>query len=229
MHMSTFTLDAYEVTVSRLRAFVLSGNGVQANAPQQGAGAGPGLPNGWDPAWNSGLSPTTADFENALSCDGTYQTWTLGPAANDLKPANCISWYEAVAFCAWDQGYMPSNFQWNYSAAGGSEQRQYPWSSPSYSTYIDSSYASYQDSSGNCLADGSPACTLLDIINVGAKPAGAGKWGHADLGGNVAEWVSDGGLWGGGFNYPASALITGQIYFFPSTARAASVGFRCAR
>ena len=26
---------------------------------------------------------------------------------------------------------------------------------------------------------------------VGTKPAGSGKWGHADLAGNVGEWVLD--------------------------------------
>ena len=32
---------------------------------------------------------------------------------------------------------------------------------------------------------------LSDLIVVGSKPAGNGKWGHADLAGNVWEWTLD--------------------------------------
>jgi formylglycine-generating enzyme required for sulfatase activity len=78
----------------------------------------------------------------AVKCSATYQTWTDSAGSNESRPMNCITWYEAFAFCIWDGGRLSTEAEWNYAAAGGSEQRQYPWSVPPGSTTIDCTYAS---------------------------------------------------------------------------------------
>src|SRR5439155_1159714 len=73
-----------------------------------------------------------------------------------------------------------------FAAAGGSDQRAYPWSSPASSLTIDCSYANYEPADF-CVKPGTGA-----VNRVGSEsPNGDGKWGQADLGGNVYEWTLD--------------------------------------
>ena len=176
--VSTFRLDKYEVTVGRFRAFVNAGKGTQASPPVSGAGAHAAIAgSGWNMSWNTSLTADKAALIAAVKCSASYQTWTDTPGANEARPMNCITWYEAMAFCIWDGGYLPTEAEWNYAATGGSEQRAYPWSSPAGSPSIDATRANYSPSSGT-----TPA---------GAKSAGDGRWGQSDLAGNVLEWTLD--------------------------------------
>src|SRR5262245_5573517 len=98
-----FRLDTYQVTVGRFRMFVNAGKGTQADPPAPGAGAHPWISgSGWNAAWNTSLTADTAALVAAVKCDATYQTWTDAPSANDNLPINCVTWPEALAFCAWD-------------------------------------------------------------------------------------------------------------------------------
>jgi sulfatase modifying factor 1 len=186
--VTTFRLDKYEVTVGRFRALVLDGAGTQAGHPGLGSGAHPNIPmSGWMSDWNQYLKDDSASLQGAfVSCDPDLHTWTDSPGANESRPINCVSWYEATAFCAWDGGFLPTETEWNYAAAGGDQQRAYPWSSPAGSVTTDGSYASY-----DCLGDGVQGCALADLVPAGSKPAGNGRWGHLDLAGNVSEWTLD--------------------------------------
>ena len=189
--VSDFRLDTYEVTVARFRQFVAAGQGTQASPPAAGAGGrtlgGMSGQGGWDPAWNASLPADQAALIASVSCSASYQAWTDAPGANESMPMNCVTWYEAFSFCAWDGGFLPTEAQWNYAAAGGSEQRAYPWSSPPDSVAIDCSYANYVDNQGFCNG------TFGGVDRVGSQsPKGDGKWGQADLGGNINEWTLDG-------------------------------------
>jgi formylglycine-generating enzyme required for sulfatase activity len=201
--VSGFRLDKYEITVGRFRQFV--GAVVAGWQPAPGSGkqthlnggkglnaAGGGYETGWDSSWTSNLAVTSTAWTSNLSCVASYDTWTASPGKNESKPINCVTWYEAYAFCIWDGGFLPTEAEWNYSAAGGGDtdggtsgQRAYPWSSPSTSTAIGCSHANYLG------ADGGRSCAT-GTNNVGSEsPAGDGVFGQTDLAGNVWEWNLD--------------------------------------
>ncbi len=189
--ISEFWLDTHEVTVGRFRKFVAAGMGTQANPPEAGSGAHAAIAqSGWQASWNSYLAADTAALMAAIKCQGTYQTWTDVAFVNENKPMNCISWYDAFAFCIWDGGYLPTEAEWNYAAAGGDEHRAYPWSDPASSTGIDCTYANYRigGPTGGFCVNG----TTGGVNRVGSESnKGDGRWGHADLAGNVWEWTLD--------------------------------------
>jgi formylglycine-generating enzyme required for sulfatase activity len=203
--VNNYRLDKFEITVGRFRKFVAAW--AAGWRPAAGSGkhthlhGGSGLTNsgdaggnetGWDSIWDAQLASAAASWKTNLSCDPTFQMWTDAPAGNEARPINCINWYEAYAFCIWDGGFLPSEVEWNYAATGGSEQRVYPWSNPPTSTTIDETYASYYvDTTRQCLGDGTNGCAATDLIPVGTKLAGNGRWGQSELAGNVSEWTLD--------------------------------------
>jgi formylglycine-generating enzyme required for sulfatase activity len=284
--VSDFRLDRFEVTIGRFRKFL---NAWKAGfRPAAGEGkhghlfGGKGLADssvrgkyetGWHETWSDEhVAPTDAKlqcenekprvFTRAKVADEgppeepKRREWTPEPAGNENVPVACASWFEAYAFCIWDGGFLPSEAEWEYAAAGGSEQRPYPWSHADTPSVIDCSYANYDYCVGATNDVGSES------------PKGDGKYGHADLAGNVREWTSD--YWveayatpcndcsllsvprtvsafeiprrsprGGGFldhsNYMvASDASKTRGYFLlrrelEPTARSEAVGFRCAR
>lgn len=196
--VSSFRLDKYEVTVGRFRAFVEGNLATQSNPPAGGAGAHPHIPSsGWQASWNQFLPVDKGGLLSSIKCNygssginGMLDTWTDSVGPNENRPINCVTWYEAMAFCAWDGGYLPTEAEWNYAATGGSDQRPYPWSDPPSSVSVDSTRGSYNNGSG-CFGDGNSSCTVADLLPVGSKPAGDGRWGQSDLFGNVDEWLLD--------------------------------------
>ncbi len=235
--VSDFRLETFEVTVGRFRKFVDQYIGT---APADGAGAHPLIAaSGWQsPGWDSDLPASKTALKSVLKCNPSYQTWTDGASGDETLPINCVNWFEAFAFCIWDGGRLPTEAEWNYAAAGGSEQREYPWGSG-----VDSSYAVY-----DCMGDNVSGCTFADTLPVGSKsPKGDGRWGQSDLAGSMWEWTLD---WYAGHVNPRNdcANLTtasnrvvrgGSWYDSAANLRAAyrvggsghsyNVGFRCAR
>lgn len=235
--VGSFHLDTYEVTVGRFHRFY---DAFSQDMIPAGAGKNPNDPNdtGWDSSWSSLLPADQGGLKEAVQCQGMYQTWT---GNDDNLPMNCLDWYLAYAFCAWDQGRLPSEAEWNYAAAGGAEQRTYPWGAAVPGP--DTALAVY-----DCYWNGKGQCTsATNIAPVGSVPAGNGKWKQADLAGGLFEWVKDfygdyptpctncsnqvmssvRGMRGGAFNYDSSALLTSarnydsQAHYY--------IGARCAR
>jgi formylglycine-generating enzyme required for sulfatase activity len=182
-------LDKYEVTIGRFRAFLdnydewrnLDGE------PQPGAASHPRIPgSGWQERYLEHLPASAAVFEERLlDCAGApFSTWTA-PSGTNQVPLNCVTWYEAAAFCAWDEGRLPTFAEWSYAAGGGAEDRTYPWGNEVPSR----SHAMY----GCTLGDFMTTCVLEDVLPVGSHPLGAGRYGQHDLAGSIAEWTLDAG------------------------------------
>ncbi|MEZ4223834.1 MAG: SUMF1/EgtB/PvdO family nonheme iron enzyme [Polyangiaceae bacterium] len=230
-----YYLDKFEVSVGRFRNFVAAFDAWRGGGnPAVGAGAHPLIANsGWQsaPAWV--LAADAATLAAGLKCG--QETWTDAAGSNEGKPINCVTWFEAFAFCAWDAGRMPTEAEWNAAAAGGTEERVYPWSSPPTSTTLTPSHAAW---------NGAP------LSGTGTHSSGLGRWTHQDLAGNVWEWNLD--TWGT-LPYPctncanlgnvANKVIHGGSWAtfsadrleggYRTTANAAGrgphIGFRCAR
>lgn len=182
-HVSEFTLDRFEVTVGRFRQFL---GGYPRNKPAKGAGVHPRIPgSGWDPAWDAHLPADQAALTKVVTgvsggagCLKSFATWTDTPGADEDLPINCVSWYVAFAFCAWDGGRLSTESEWNFAAAGGKLKRPYPWGAPSVQT-VGVLF--------NC-----PTSLGMCLLKVGASsPASDGVYGQADLAGNLAEWNLD--------------------------------------
>jgi formylglycine-generating enzyme required for sulfatase activity len=103
-------------------------------------------------------------------------TWTTAPGAQERLLIDCVTWQEAYAFCIWDGGFLPSEAEWEDAAAGGSEQREFPWGSGA-ATGIDPAMCQ-----NGALCDPPP---------VGSAPSEVGRWGRLDFVGELSQWNLD--------------------------------------
>jgi formylglycine-generating enzyme required for sulfatase activity len=241
--VSAFRLDRYEVDVGRLRRFVEAGGGTQSAPPRPGDGAHPRHPgSGWRGEWTPYLPADRASLLRALGCSNETRTWSDVAGPRENRPANCLSWFVGFAFCAYDGGRLPTEAEWNFAAAGGPQQRAYPWGD---------SLPEARRASFACGADGAPGCAIDDLVAVGSLPEGDGPFGHADLAGNVFEWTRDAdgpytrpcvdcanlidgpglghSMRGGDYSGPATQLESGYRGHSGALDTARNVGVRCAR
>jgi formylglycine-generating enzyme len=196
--ISDFRLDKYLVTVGRFRQFVAAWDQGDGYTPEPGSGkrshlndgkglADSGAEGTYESGWLDSYSMKLEMTNDNLDCESNKSTWTSSPGDHETLPMNCVNWFEAYAFCIWDGGFLPSEAEYVYAAAGGSEQRRYPWGSQDPGT--DNQYAifscNYPDGPGTCQG------ALRNIAPVGSARLGAGRWEHLDLVGNLMEWYLD--------------------------------------
>jgi len=229
--VSPFWLDRFEVTVKRFRAFY---ERYPLPLPAEGSGAHPKIPgSGWQADFAIDLPESQATLLEQLACDDDA-AFTASSDAHDALPINCVSWPLAFLFCTEVGGRLPTEAEWEFAAAGGDENRSYPWGNET----PDATHASFFPS---------------ELGATGQHPAGRGRYGHEDLAGSVWEWTldwldtnwyADGGatctdcarvssgthraLRGGAYGYdPITLRAAARSGDLPAS-RQAYIGFRCA-
>ena len=186
---------------------------------------------------------TNADFKRFL--DATHyhpaddvnflRDWKNGiyPQDWDKRPVTWVSLEDARAYAAWADKRLPHEWEWQYAAQGGDENRLYPWGITWEPANVPT-------------PDKGRSLTAPDDVD--AHPSGASSFGVIDMVGNVWQWTDEyvdehtrGGILRGGSYYQPQ----GSVWYFPqayrndqhgklllmapSYDRSGTVGFRCVK
>ena len=178
----------------------------------------------------------------------SYCNW--GKEDRHNHPVNCLDWHQARVFCAWDEGRLPSESEWEYAARSRGKKRKYPWgNSPPTCRWVVMDDGKTKGSAG----DETDGCGENHTWPVCSKISSNTAQGLCDMAGNVFEWVedcwhpryknapADGSAWtadcsgkfkcdrGGAWNYGAKAMRAAVRYGNVPETRNNVLGFRCAR
>jgi formylglycine-generating enzyme required for sulfatase activity/pimeloyl-ACP methyl ester carboxylesterase len=189
--------------------------------------------------WLDRTEVTNAQYALCVEAGACRQSrLASNPAYNgDDYPVAGVPWQNAVDYCSWVGGQLPTEAQWEF-AARGSADLLFPWGDE-----FDCAGGNFGDDATGCddgYREPSPA---------GSFPTGISWCGALDMAGNAWEWVADlyaeypaedqrdptgpesGSeriLRGGSWAYLPAMVRAAYRYPVPPTANYLAVGFRCA-
>jgi len=126
-----------------------------------------------------GVHPVTnGEYKEYLEATGAPAptSWSSRDPAGPSLPVVNVSWDDALAYCQWAGGTLPTEAEWEL-AARGPENRTYPWGDEEPDERR-AHFAQDWNSGGPCGVD--------------LHPAGTSPFGCQDAAGNVWEWCLDG-------------------------------------
>jgi formylglycine-generating enzyme required for sulfatase activity len=215
-----FSIDKYQVTAGRMRAFVERYNGdLQTWAQSEPK---------WNQAWTQNLPANMNDALYLLGPGGKRgcnvvnqggRTYWQGPIDGnaqeqsdftkdvlDEKSLNCVTWYLAQAVCTFDGGRLASNAELSWLFQNGSKNTQYPWNWNDTASYNPNgadirlvhnySYQTPNPPAAMRIVGSGASAYPLDhafwIAPPGRRPGGADQYGAMDVAGNMLMWINDG-------------------------------------
>jgi formylglycine-generating enzyme required for sulfatase activity len=203
VRVDPFWLDAYEVSVARFRRFWAerSRDGGASTRARPVA-----YPGGRTVAWPA---EAPAGPSTMVGC-----TWASTAGAGESLPIDCLSYWLAMEFCAWDGGRLPTEAEWEYAARWRpvpaeslAPGRWYPWGEARPSNECDRARWNVSNSPG-CMRWGNGTAPVGSF-----SPTG----GVYDLAGNVAELTADRetpfgqGCWASGGANPLCGVTAGAV------------------
>jgi formylglycine-generating enzyme len=149
-------------------------------------------------------------------------------------PATAITWDEALAYCRFRGGRLPSESEWERAARGGRRHR-FPWGRVYNSRLANHGRSPMGPDASDGYALAAP---------VGSFPDGVSPHGLLDAAGNAWEWTAstphpedvgpgaDASVYrtvrGGSWAQPPEAMRVTHRVWLPSADQRSDLGFRCA-
>jgi formylglycine-generating enzyme required for sulfatase activity len=215
---ATFTVDKYQATAGRMRAFITKTNGdlqTWVNNAQ---------PPGWNAGWTDNLPTNMDEALYALGPGGKRgcnvasqggRTFAQDPIVGDPdeksdfsqdvldeKALNCVTWYMARALCAYDGKRLAKASEIRHLFTNGGTTT-YPWQFQDKSAFNPNAmderlshklnYETPNPPAGMRLVNNDyPLDHAFYMAPPGRFPKGADKYGVQDAAGNMLPWVNDG-------------------------------------
>lgn len=167
VQLSPYELDAFEMTVGKVRELVRDG---RVRTP-----------------------PALGDFASYDSAHGPCTYAGTDDASHDAYPINCVTWEQARAICGALGKRLPTEAEWEYAAGNLGAKTPFPWgASPDicHHAIIARGRIDLGTEALECLTAG-PGQARMPGPVPGGDPLDVTQRGVHDMGGNVAEWTSD--------------------------------------